>query len=236
MNKKGTLFLIPGLLGEGDPRVILGPQNLEVISGLRYFIVENQKNAIRFLVSCGFKSMIDQCEFGILNEHTRLDELNYLAEPLSMGQDAGILSDAGCPGIADPGAEIVSIAHATGVKVIPLSGPSSIILALMGSGLNGQSFSFLGYLPAKPGGRIAAIREVEARSIRLKQTQIFIEAPYRNNQLAQDLVKSLKRTTRLCIAANLMMSDQFLLTRTIADWENTLPDLNKIPAVFLILA
>lgn len=231
--KKGTLFLVPGLLGAGDPRQVLGADLIETVSKIRYFICENQKNAIRLLVGCGLKDMLDQCEFGLLNEHTRYDEYNFLMEPLMAGKDAAILSDAGCPGVADPGAELVALAHLRQLEVIPLVGPTSIILALMGSGLNGQSFAFHGYLPVPAAQRIKRIRQLQDRSVRSGETQIFIEAPYRNRQLLNDLLSALSSETRLCIAANLTQSDQLLQTKPVAEWKKKVPDIHKIPTVFL---
>lgn len=236
MRSKGLLYMVPGLLGQGDPRHILGEETLQVIRNIRYFVVENQKNAVRFLVACGMKEQLAEIEFGILNEHTRSDEYSFLLEPVLQGQTAGILSDAGCPGIADPGADLVALAHQHGIEVRPLTGPTSIVLALMGSGLNGQSFAFHGYLPVKPPARIQKIRELEKRSAQQQETQICIEAPYRNRQLLHDLLSVLAPSTRLCLAAGLTQPDQILLTRTVSVWKKAVPDLHKIPAVFLFQA
>ena len=206
------------------------------MSSLRYLIVESQKNAIRFLVKCGLKGILDEIEFGILNEHTRPDEIEFLLEPVLKGQNAGILSDAGCPGVADPGADVVALAHQRSVEIFSLVGPNSIILGLMGSGLNGQKFTFNGYLPAKNPQRIRAIKDLEIRSRKLKETQIFIEAPYRNNQLLNDLAAVLSAGTRLCIAADLTQQNQFLKTKQISEWKKNLPNIHKRPTVFLFLA
>lgn len=236
MSKLGKLYMIPGTIGDGSPDQVIGKSNLEILSSLRYLIVESQKNAIRFLVQCGLKGIIDEIEFGILNEHTRQNELDFILEPVLEGKNAGILSDAGCPGVADPGADIVALAHRRGVEILPLVGPNSIILGLMGSGLNGQRFTFNGYLPAKNPQRIKTIKDIEARSRKYRETQIFIEAPYRNAQLLSDLVKVLSPRTMLCVATDLTQQDQFLQTKQVIEWKNKLPNINKRPTVFLFLA
>lgn len=228
--------MIPGIIGDVDPAQVLGKDHFKVLSELRYLIVENQKNAIRFLVKCGLKEMIDKIEFGILNEHTRKSEIEFLLEPILNGKDCGILSDAGCPGVADPGADVVALAHRKSVKVVPMVGPSSILLSLMGSGLNGQRFAFQGYLPAKNPDRIRRIREIEANSRRAKETQIFIEAPYRNMQLLNDLLNTLNPGTNLCIACDLTLPSEILLTKSVADWKKDKPEIQKRPTVFLFLA
>jgi len=236
MSKLGKLYMIPGTIGDGAPDQVIGKSNIEVLSSLRYLIVESQKNAIRFLVKCGLKGILDQIEFGILNEHTRQKELDFILEPVLKGQNAGILSDAGCPGVADPGADIVALAHRRGIEILPMVGPNSMILGLMGSGLNGQRFTFNGYLPAKNPDRIKTIKEIEARSRKFRETQIFIEAPYRNVQLMTDLVKVLSPRTMLCVATDLTQQDQFLKTRQVSEWKSNFPNINKRPTVFLFLA
>ncbi len=232
---KAKLFMIPSLLGEGDPQKVLGKNLLESISKIRYFIVESEKSARRFIVRCGLKDILPEVEFGILNEHTPPKEYSFLLEPLFEGQDTGILSDAGCPGIADPGAELVAIAHRNSIQVIPLIGPSSIILAVMASGLNGQSFAFRGYLDVKSEQRIKQLRELEKRSEKEYETQIFIEAPYRNMQLFQDMLKVLSPDTRLCLACNITQPDEFIKTMPVKHWKKRLPDIQKKPTVFLFL-
>jgi len=232
---KATLYMIPSLLGEGDPKTVLGDQLIQTISGIRYFIVENEKNARRFLVGCGMKEVLSDVEFGILNEHTPPEDYGFILEPLFEGQDTGILSDAGCPGIADPGAELVAIAHSNSIDVIPLIGPSSIIMSLMASGLNGQKFSFRGYLPAKPAERIKELRELERKSGRNNETQIFIEAPYRNMKLLEDMIKVLSPETRVCVACNLTQHDQYVKTKQVKNWKNNLPEINKRPTIFLMI-
>ena len=232
---KARLYMVPSLLGDGDPKQVLGEQFIQTLKSIRYFIVENEKNARRFLVGCGMREMLNDLEFGILNEHTSPKDYGYILEPLFDGKDTGILSDAGCPGIADPGAELVAIAHRNLIEVIPLIGPSSITMALMASGLNGQKFSFQGYLPVKSDQRSRQILELEKRSKREGETQVFIEAPYRNIQLLQELIRVLKPDTQLCVACNLTQPDQYVQTRQIREWNGRLPEIQKRPTVFLFL-
>jgi len=232
---KGTLWLIPNVLDDGDPASVLPGPVLEQIRLIRYFIVENERNARRFLVKVGLKSYLDEIGWGILDEHTRPDELQPLMSPLLAGQDAGLLSESGCPAIADPGADVVRLAHESGIRVKPLTGPSSITLALMSSGLNGQTFAFHGYLPVKPADRIRKIRELERRSKVNQETQVFIEAPYRNKQLLQDLVNTLNPEVLLSVSADLTASTEFIRTAPVWQWAGHLPDLNKRPAVYMFL-
>jgi len=229
------LYMIPTLLGEGSPVFSLAPDVLAVIRGLRYFIVENEKNARRFLVGCGMKEVLHEVEFALLSEHTKPEDYSFIMEPLMDGISAGIMSDAGCPGVADPGAELVNLAHLRNIELIPLTGPSSILLALMASGLNGQQFAFRGYLPVKTPQRIRRIKDLAHQSGKTRETQIFIEAPYRNNQLLKDLVDALPYETRLCIASNISQADQMIQTKSVNVWKKKLPDLNKKPTVFLFL-
>lgn len=232
---KGTLWLIPNVLDEGDPGNVLSVAVLDQVRKLRYFIVENEKNARRFLVKVGLKPYLDDIRLGILDEHTRQVELKPLISPLLEGTDAGLLSESGCPGIADPGADIVRLAHEEAIRVRPLTGPSSIILSLMASGLNGQTFVFHGYLPVKPQDRIRKIREIERRSKANHETQIFIETPYRNRQLLQDLVNTLSPDVLLSVSADLTSETELIRTAPVWKWTGNLPDLNKRPAVFLVL-
>ena len=232
---KGTLWLIPNTLDDGDPSQSLPPIVLEQVRSLRYFIVENEKTARRFLVKAGMKALLEEIEFCLLNEHTRTEEIDDLMLPLLKGADGGLLSESGCPGIADPGAELVNRAHASGVKVKPLIGPSSIILALMASGLIGQRFAFLGYLPAKPNDRIRKIREIENRSKQQKETQIFIEAPYRNRQMLTDLIATLSPDTYLSVAIDITTEKELIRTARVWEWSTFKEDINKRLAVFSIL-
>lgn len=186
-------------------------------------------------MKAGMKLFLDEIQWGLLNEHTRADELMPLIQPLLSGTDAGLLSESGCPGIADPGAEVVRMAHESNIRVKPLAGPSSITLALMSSGLNGQAFAFHGYLPVKPRDRIRKIREIEQRSRNNRETQIFIEAPYRNQQLLLDLVNTLNPDVLLSVSADLTAPSELIRTAPVWQWQGHLPVLNKRPAVFMIL-
>lgn len=234
MKSKGTLYLIPVPLSEGSGVGWLPPATLEAILKLKVFIVEDIRSARRFLRSAGYQGDFGDMTFLILNEHTPSEELPAMLTPASGGRDTGLLSQAGVPCVADPGALIVSLAHRQHIRVVPLVGPSSILLALMASGFNGQCFSFYGYLPVKNPARINKIREIEAEAYRWDQTQIFIEAPYRNQQLFSDLVQSCREQSLLCIALNINMPDEKIQSQTIAWWKQNQPDLNKKPAVFLL--
>jgi 16S rRNA (cytidine1402-2'-O)-methyltransferase len=231
---KGTLLLIPNLLADGDPSGTLSSATVHLVQELRYFIIEEEKAARRFLVRLGMKEQLADIEFGFLNEHTRPDEVANLLKPILSGCHGGVLSEAGCPGVADPGSELVRLAHENGITVKPLIGPSSILLALMASGLNGQRFAFQGYLPVKPHDRIRKLRELEQRSKQLGETQIFIEAPYRNRQLLNDLIAHLSPDTLLSVSADLTTDSEFIRTAPVWQWHNSVPDLHKRPAVFLI--
>jgi 16S rRNA (cytidine1402-2'-O)-methyltransferase len=232
---KGTLWLIPNTLDDGDPIHSLPALVVEQVKLLRYFIVENEKTARRFLVRAGMKPVLEEIEFGMLNEHTRSGELEPLILPLLKGMDAGLLSESGCPGIADPGADLIRQAHASGVRVRPLIGPSSIIMSVMASGLNGQRFVFHGYLPAKPQERIRKIREIENRSKLNQETQVFIEAPYRNRQMLADLVNNLSPDTLLSVSVDLTTENELIKTARVWEWSTFTTDLNKRLAVFSIL-
>ncbi len=228
------LYLIPTTLGDQRTDAVLPAANSLIVKNIKYFIVENIRTARRYLKKIDQDIAIDQLEFSELNEHTGKQGLEELLAPLFNGFDVGIISEAGCPGVADPGADIVRLAHEKNIRVIPLVGPSSILLALMASGMNGQNFAFLGYLPVKHAERLKMIREIEKRSAIEKQTQIFIEAPYRNKQLIDDLIITLNESTRLCIAADLTLETEFIQTKRIACWKKQVPDIHKRPAIFLI--
>lgn len=230
------LYLIPTPLSNGPAEPVLPVQTLEVIHSLDLFVVEELRTARRFLKSIGYKKSFEEVVFIELNEHTGPAELPSLIKPLLAGKNAGLLSEAGCPAIADPGAALVLLAHKHHIKVIPLTGPSSILLALMSSGLNGQNFAFNGYLPKQRDERVRKIRERETVSRKENQTQIFIETPYRNNHLLEDLLAHCHPGTRLCIAADLTSADEFIHTRKIADWRKQPPDLDKKQVVFLFLS
>ena len=232
----GKLYLIPTPLGEGPLTQVLPASVLEVIPSLNCFVVEEVRTARRFLSSAGLKGQIDGLEFHQLNEHTPPSEVENLAQLFQNGRDVGLLSEAGLPAVADPGALLVALCHRKGIEVVPLVGPSSLMLALMGSGLNGQSFAFVGYIPAKTEERRAALRTLEKRSAGARQTQILIETPYRNDALLADMLQCLNGNTRLCIAANLTCEDQFIQTRTVAQWKQHPVTVGKRPCVFLILS
>ncbi len=229
-----NLYLIPTTLGETSVEKVLPAELMEIVKSLRHFVVENTRTARRHLKKMVPEIVIDDLDFKELNEHTQPDELDLLLQPVSQGFDVGILSEAGCPGVADPGADLVMLAHVKGIRVVPLVGPSSILLSLMASGLNGQNFAFIGYIPVKPAERIAAIRDIERNSGRDKQTQIFIEAPYRNAKLLEDLLSVCNGQTRLCIAVDITLESEFIATKTISQWKRSVPDINKRPAIFLL--
>lgn len=229
------LYLIPAPLGENDPKEVI-PQNvLDVACSLKCFVVEEIRTARRFLSSYGLKGHIDGLSFTELNEHTQASEVEAMAA-LFENQDVGLITEAGLPAIADPGAALVALCHRKGIEVVPLVGPSSLMLALMASGLNGQSFTFRGYLPVKAEERRSAIKSIEKTSAGSRQTQIFIETPYRNDSLMADLVSCLNASTRICIAADLTLPTQLIRTMTAGEWRKKPLTIGKRPCVFLILA
>jgi 16S rRNA (cytidine1402-2'-O)-methyltransferase len=228
------LYLIPTILSDGNWQNVLPAQILPILTNTKYFIVENIRTARRFMKQVNREINIDECTFFELNKRTRSSELPQFLKPLTQGFDVGIISEAGCPGVADPGADVVKIAHQKGFRVVPIVGPSSILLALMASGLNGQNFAFNGYLPVKPNERVREIANLEKRIKNNRQTQIFIETPYRNNHLITDLLKTCSPTTLLCIAANITGENEFIATKTIQEWRKDVPDLHKQPVIFLI--
>ena len=228
------LFLVPNVLSDGNWQQVLPVGIYNIITETKYFIVENIRTTRRFMKQVNRDVNIDECTFFELNKHTSdLDIPNYL-KPLENGFDVAVISEAGCPGVADPGADVVKIAHQKGIKVVPLVGPSSILLALMASGLNGQNFTFNGYLPVKPNERSRAIAELEKKAANEQQTQIFIETPYRNNQLIEDVLKTCSTNTLFCIAANITAENEFIVTKSIQDWKNKTPNLHKIPSIFML--
>lgn len=207
------------------------------LKDLQCFVVEEVRTARRYLSAAGLKGHIQELEFHTLNEHTTPAEVEQLLDLFNGGKDVGLISEAGLPAVADPGAALVALCHSHGIKVVPFSGPSSLMLALMGSGLNGQSFAFAGYIPAKTDERRAALRTLEKRSQQLHQTQLLIETPYRNDSLLADLVSVLSPRTMLCIAANITCPDEFIVTKSVAQWRRTpVPTIGKRPCVFLFLA
>ena len=229
-----ALYLIPVTLGESALSRTLPAYNREVILSLKHFIVENVRTARRFLKKTEPSIVIDGLVFTVLNEHTSPDAIADMLTPLSAGMPVGIMSEAGCPAVADPGADVVAIAQQKGYRVIPLVGPSSILLALMASGFNGQRFAFHGYLPVEAAKRIEQIKKCEARMYAENETQLFIETPYRNNKLLDDLIRTCRPATRLCIASNLTCVDETIRTRPVKEWAKNIPDLNKKPSIFLI--
>jgi 16S rRNA (cytidine1402-2'-O)-methyltransferase len=231
----GVLYLIPNTLGECKPEQVLPAVNFDIIKGIKHFIVEDVRTARRFLKKIDKETTIDELQFFTLNKHTSPEEIsNYLA-PLKNGSDVGIISEAGCPAIADPGAEIVRIAQAKNYRVVPLVGPSSILLALMASGFNGQSFAFVGYLPIQGNERVQAIKQLEKRAQLEKQSQLFIETPYRNMKMLEDILNICQPKTQLCIACDITLESEYIKTKSIAEWKREkLPDLNKRPCIFLM--
>jgi 16S rRNA (cytidine1402-2'-O)-methyltransferase len=232
----GNLYLIPTTLGESGTAHIIPAEVSDITRGIKYFIVENIRTARRYLRKLDAQLNIDELVFFELNQHTDSQIIAGYLDPITQGYNVGIISEAGCPGVADPGAEVVKYAHNRSIRVIPLVGPSSILLSLMASGMNGQNFAFIGYIPVKPDERVKAIREIERRSAIENQTQIFIEAPYRNSPLIIDLIKTLSENTRLCVACDLTLDTEFIKTQTVAHWKKEIPDLTKRPAIFLIQA
>ena len=233
----GTLYLIPVTLGDDVLTKALPPEVVSLVQRLDTFVVENEKTARRFLGAAKTAKPVRELTLLTLNEHTPEKDLPALLAPLLAGQDVGLMSEAGCPGIADPGAQLVALCHQKGVRVVPLVGPSSILLALMASGLDGQRFAFHGYLPSEKAGRVHKLRELEADSRKHHQTQIFIETPYRNSHLLEDILATCHPATRLCVAWNLTLENERILSRPLQDWKSAaLPDLHKQPAIFLLLA
>lgn len=229
-----SLFLIPVELGDTPQERVLPAYNREVILQIRHFIVEEVRSARRFLKRVDRDINIDELTFYPMGKHADAALFAKYLKPLEAGESVGVISEAGCPAVADPGADVVAIAQRKGFKVVPLVGPSSMILAVMASGLNGQSFAFHGYLPIDPADRIKRLKQLEERAVREHQTQLFIETPYRNAKLFATLCQTLRPQTRLCIAAGITTDDEWICTRTVADWRrSTLPDLSKIPAIFL---
>ncbi|GHU67335.1 S-adenosylmethionine-dependent methyltransferase [Bacteroidia bacterium] len=230
-----NLFLIPVPLGETPVSKVLPAYNREIIVSLRYFIVENIRTARRFLKQTDPEINIDELTFFTLNKHTSREDLSGFLQPVNEGYSVGVLSEAGCPAIADPGADVVALAQQKQIPVAPLVGPSSILLSLMASGFNGQNFAFSGYLPIDGDQRIKTLKMLEQRMISENQTQIFIETPYRNNTLAETILKTLKPSTCFCIAADITLETEWIKTQSIAGWKKQkLPDLSKRPSIFLL--
>ncbi|OGS91631.1 MAG: SAM-dependent methyltransferase [Gallionellales bacterium GWA2_59_43] len=233
----GTLYLIPCTLGETPAEQVLPQHVIDIARRLKHFVVEQPKTTRQFLSALKHEQPIQSLHFATLNEHTESRELEGLLAPLLAGEDVGIVSEAGCPGIADPGADLVNLAHRRGIRVVPLVGPSSILLALMASGLNGQCFAFHGYLPIAEADRSKTIAALETESAKRKQTQIFIETPYRNEKLYTALLARCRPQTLLCVACDITLPSEQIQTRSIAQWKTMPPpQLNKRPSLFLLLA
>ena len=229
-----ALYLLPVTLGDTPVEHVLPSYNKDIIAGIRHFIVEDVRSARRFLKKVDKETDIDALTFYPLNKHTSPEAISGYLKPLEEGLSMGVISEAGCPAVADPGADVVAIAQRKGLKVVPLVGPSSIILSVMGSGFNGQSFAFNGYLPIEPAERAKKLKQLEQRVYAEHQTQLFIETPYRNNKMVEDILHNCRPQTRLCRAANITCEGEYLTTRSIKDWQGKVPDLSKIPCIFLL--
>ncbi len=233
---KPALYLIPNTLGDTSLDSVLPAGNKAIIMNIRHFIVESRKCAVRFLIAVDKDFPVDDCTFDELSEHTdEKTDLTKMLSPLAKGESIGVISDAGCPAVGDPGSRAVELAHKKNLTVCPLPGPNSMIMAIMASGFNGQNFAFNGYLPVKNGEREAKIKSLENRMYKENQTQLFIETPYRNDKMFESILKTCKSETKLCVAAGLTTDQQFISTKSVGDWKKTKkPEINKIPAIFLI--
>ena len=229
-----TLYLIPTSLGDTDFDKILPANNTVIVSAIKHFIVEDVRTARRFLKKANPAINIDELTFYTLNQHTSPEAISDFLKPLYDGYDVGVISEAGCPAIADPGADVVAIAQSCGFKVVPLVGPSSILLALMASGFNGQSFAFVGYLPIQPADRAKALKKLESRVYAESQSQLFIETPYRNMKMLDEIIASCQPNTKLCIAVDITLDSEFIQTKSLKDWKKQLPNLNKRPCIFIL--
>ncbi len=232
----GKLYLIPTIISDDTQTLVLPPGLLQTLPRINHFLVENVRTARRFLSSLKVYPSIEPLQFEVLDKETPDAAVRELFTPIFNGNDMGVLSESGCPGIADPGALAVSFAHAHGITVVPLVGPSSILLALMASGLNGQRFAFHGYLPVQEGALVSALRDLERESSKRNQTQIFIETPYRNNRLMAAMVKALRPDTELCVALDLTGPGENIRTARVSKWKAERVDFPKLPSVFLFLA
>lgn len=236
MAEKGKLYLIPSPLGDKDPTEVIPQPVLDSLKGFRTFVVEEIRTARRYLSKAGLKGTIGELEFHELNEHTEQSTVEGYLKLFDNGNDVALISEAGLPAVADPGAQLVALAHRHGIEVVPAVGPSSLMMSLMASGLNGQSFAFCGYIPAKTEERKSKLKLLEKISGQFKQTQIIIETPYRNDSLFKDILSTCSPSTRLCVAANITMPDAFIKTKTVSQWKKENLIIGKRPCVFLILA
>ena len=229
-----ALYLIPVELGDTPQERVLPAYNHDIILGIKHFIVEEVRSARRFLKRVDRDININELTFYPMGKHADAALFAQYLKPLEAGESVGVISEAGCPAVADPGADVVAIAQRKGLQVVPLVGPSSMLMAVMASGLNGQSFAFNGYLPIAPADRMKLLKQLETRAVQERQTQLFIETPYRNATLFDTLCETLRPQTRLCIAAGITKDAEWICTRTVADWKrHPLPDLSKTPAIFL---
>lgn len=235
-NNKGRLYLIPSPLGDNDPSEVIPQPVLESLKRFRTFVVEEVRTARRYLSKAGLKGHIGELQFHELNEHTDAATVEGYLRLFDGGNDVALISEAGLPAVADPGAQLVALAHRHGIEVVPSVGPSSLMLALMASGLNGQSFAFCGYIPAKTDERRSRLKTLEKVSAQLKQTQILIETPYRNDSLFADILSVCSPSVRVCVAANITMPDAYIRTRKVSEWKKEGLVIGKRPCVFLILA
>lgn len=235
-DNKGRLYLIPSPLGDNDPAEVIPAPVLNSLEGFRTFVVEEVRTARRYLSRAGLKGKIGELEFHELNEHTDAATVEGYLKLFDNGNDVALISEAGLPAVADPGAQLVALAHAHGITVVPAVGPSSLMLALMASGLNGQSFAFCGYIPAKTEERRSRLRTLEKVSAQLKQTQILIETPYRNDSLFADILSVCSAATKVCVAADITLPDAYIKTMKVAQWKKAGLQIGKRPCVFLILA
>lgn len=231
----GKLYLIPSPLGDNDPAEVIPAPTLALLHDIKTYVVEDARTVRRYLSRAGLKGHIDELRMVELSEHTSEAEVEAMAQLFEGGANVGLISEAGLPAVADPGAALVALCHRRGIEVVPQVGPSSLMMALMGSGLDGQSFAFRGYLPAKTDARRAAIKDAERLSGQLRQTQIFIETPYRNDSLLADLLAGLSDSTLLCLAADITLPTQFIRTHSVARWKKEHITIGKRPCVFLIL-
>ncbi|MGE4587590.1 MAG: SAM-dependent methyltransferase [Mangrovibacterium sp.] len=229
-----NLYLIPVTLGESDTDMVIPSRNMDIIRPLSHLIVENIRTARRFLKKADRNLDTDQITFYELNKHTDQQTVHRFLDPVRLGFDTGLMSEAGCPGVADPGAEVVRIAHEHGIHVVPLVGPSSILLAMMASGMNGQNFAFNGYLPIPKAEKYKRIRQLERRIYNENQSQLFIEAPYRNMNLLDDLLSVCQPGTRLCVACDITLPTEEIRTLPVCEWKKNKPELHKRPTIFIL--
>lgn len=230
----GKLYLIPTTLGESNPDDVLPQTVKRSIDFITDYIVENEKTARKFIKSVHPEKIQASLRISVLNKHTEIQDYELMIQPCLQGKNIGLMSEAGCPGVADPGAAIVKTAHEKGIQVVPLVGPSSILLALMGSGMNGQSFAFNGYLPIDKSEKKTVLKNLEKLSYDKNQSQLFIETPYRNNKLLDDILQTLQPSTKLCIACDITLPTEFIRTLKVQDWKKAKPDLHNRPAIFII--